>query len=304
MDLGNFSMKCLVATVASAAAVLLVTWAPTLALGASDLKQGPEKCKKCHKAEHAVWTGSPHGKSFREIHKKDKAKTIAEKVGGGKMRKNALCQQCHYSIIDKRGRPKADAGPSCESCHGNATSWIEVHNNEKRPKADRRRETVPMGMIWSDMQYDIVENCFGCHSLSKLPGEKIDALLSAGHPINGDYEVVRYSQGSVRHRFYPPNVSVNAEMNPAELAGFYTIGQLVSLVDATEARKKSDHPAYRKALAQRIDRATQALSTLSATKGLLSGPTESKARKAVNDLAGQDLSAAIGRFLPASSSYK
>jgi len=301
-------MKHLMATAVTAAAVLLITIgitsAPSLVSGASVLKQGPDKCKKCHKAEHAVWEGSPHGKSFREIHKRDKAKEIAKKVGGGKMRKNALCQQCHYTVVDKRGRPKPNAGPSCESCHGNATSWIEVHNNEKRAKADRRRETVPMGMIWPDMKYDIAENCFGCHGLSKLEGGQIDALLNAGHPINGDYEIVRYSQGSVRHRFYPPNVAVNAKMSPRELAGFYAVGQLVSLVDATASRSKSSHPAYKKALAKRLDRARQALSAIPDTKSVLASPSESKARKAAGALEGKDVSSAIGRFLPAGNDYK
>lgn len=293
--------------VASVVAVVLlfgIAWVPSSAPGAAVLKQGPETCKKCHKAEHAVWAGSPHGKSFREIHKHDKAKTIAKKVGGGKMRNNATCQQCHYTVIDKRGKPRPGAGPSCESCHGNATNWIEVHNNEKRPKKDRRSETIPMGMIWSDMKYDIVENCFGCHGLSKLPGDTINALLDAGHPINGDYEVVRYSQGSVRHRFYPPNVTVNAEMSAGELANFYTIGQMVSLVDAAQAKGKSQHPAFQKAMAKRIERAEQALSGLPEAKGLIANPSEKKARKAVSDLANRDVSGAVGRFLPASNSYK
>ncbi len=268
------------------------------------LKKGPETCKKCHKEEHAVWTGSPHGKSFRQIHKHDKAKTIAEKVGGGKMRRNALCQQCHFTMIEKRGKGRADAGPSCESCHGNATQWIEIHNNEKRAKADRRGETIPMGMIWSDMKYDIAENCFGCHGLSKLKGSEIDALLNAGHPINGDYELVRYSQGSVRHRFYPPKVTVNAEMTKPELAHFYTIGQLVSLVDAYEARSKSQHPAYQKALGARMTRAKEALSGLPAAKRVISSPSENTARKLADELADQDLSPAIGRFLPSAQSYK
>lgn len=300
-------MKNLAALAASIAAVFFVlglSIGPQSAYGAPVLKQGPDKCKKCHKAEHAVWDGSPHGKSFRKIHKKDKAKEIVEKVGGGKMRDNALCQQCHFTMIDKRGKPRADAGPSCESCHGNASSWIEVHNNEKRPRAERRGETIPMGMIWSDMKYDIVENCYGCHGLSKLKGDQITALLDAGHPINGDYEVVRYSQGSVRHRFYPPDITVNAQMSRPELASFYAIGQLVSLVDAAGARGKSDHPAYQKALATRIERAEKALSKLTATKGLLANPTEKQARKAASDLEGQDVSGLIGRFLPASTSYK
>lgn len=56
---------------------------PEFGHSAPALKQGAEKCKKCHKAEHAVWESSPHGKSFRDIHKRDKAGEIATKVGGG-----------------------------------------------------------------------------------------------------------------------------------------------------------------------------------------------------------------------------
>lgn len=289
-------------TIAAFGAGLMVL--PEPGIGAAVLKQGPEKCKKCHKAEHAVWENSPHGKSFRNIHKRDKADEIATKVGGGKMRKNALCQQCHYTLIDKRGRARANAGPSCESCHGNATSWIEIHNNEKRPKPERRQETVAMGMIWPDMKFDIAKNCYGCHGLSKLKGAEIDALLNAGHPINGDYEIVRYSQGSVRHRFYPPNIKTNAKMTDAELANFYAVGQLVSFVDASGAMKKSSHPKYREALQKRIDRGKSVIGKLPGAGGLLGSPSEASARKVVSTIGSSDLSGAIGSFLPAESSYK
>ena len=297
----------MVVALMSVAAVTLGTvtmLAPVTGISAGVLKQGPEKCKKCHKAEHEVWAGSAHGKSFRGIHKRDKADEIAAKVGGGKMRKNALCQQCHFTVIDKRGRARANAGPSCESCHGNATSWIEVHNNEKRPKAERRSETVAMGMIWPDMKYDIAKNCFGCHGLSKLKGAEIKTLLDAGHPINGDYEIVRYSQGSVRHRFYPPNVKTNAPMTKAELANFYAIGQLVSYVDANQALAKSDHPRYRAALQKRIDRAKKALGALPAAKGLLGSPAEARARDVAKAIGSNDVSAAVGAYLPKKSDYK
>ena len=278
--------------------------APGDGFSSSPVKQGPEKCKKCHKAEYAVWEGSAHGKSFRDIHKRDKADEIAEKVGGGHMRKNALCQRCHFTMIDKRGRERADAGPSCESCHGNATGWIETHSDEKRPKPERRQETVAMGMIWPDMKYDIAENCFGCHGLSKLEGKDIDALLDAGHPINGGYEIVRYSQGSVRHRFYPPDITSNAKMTRAELANFYAIGQLVSYVDASAALRKSGHPRYRAALQERLDLAKSVIAGLPGAGGVLGDPTEAQARKLASAIGAQDLSPGIGRFLPAESSYK
>ena len=293
-----------ITSLAVAAFGLAMLALPEPSISAAVLKQGPEKCQKCHKAEHGVWEGSAHGKSFRDIHKRDKAKDIAKKVGGGNMRKNALCQQCHFTMIDKRGRARANAGPSCESCHGNATTWIEIHNNEKRPKTERRQETAALGMIWPDMKYDIAENCFGCHGMSKLRGSEIEALLDAGHPINGDYEIVRYSQGSVRHRFYPPNIKTNAKMTSAELANFYAIGQLVSLVDAHEAMKKTDHPKYRAALQKRLDLAKRVVTTLPGSGGVLGSPSEAGARKVVSTIASQDLSGKIGSFLPAESSYK
>lgn len=297
-------MAVALASIAAVTLGMVMMLAPVSVISAVVLKQGPDKCKKCHKAEHEVWESSAHGKSFREIHKRDKADEIATKVGGGKMRKNALCQQCHYTMIDKRGRARANAGPSCESCHGNATNWIEVHNNEKRAKAERRSETVAMGMIWPDMKYDIAKNCFGCHGLSKLKGAEIKALLDAGHPINGDYEIVRYSQGSVRHRFYPPNVKTNAVMTKAELADFYAIGQLVSLVDAKKALSKSDHPRYQKALQKRIDRAKKALSSVPTAKGILGSPAEARAREIAKMIGSKDISTAIGSFLPKKSDYK
>ncbi len=295
-----FTLSALAAAVFSLGLVVV----PEYGITAPVLKQGSEKCKKCHKSEHAVWEGTAHGKSFRDIHKREKADQIADKVGGDNMRKNALCQQCHYTMIDKRGRARADSGPSCESCHGNATSWIEVHNNEKRPKPERRQETVAMGMIWPDMKYDIAENCFGCHGMSKLKGSEIDALLDAGHPINGDYEIVRYSQGSVRHRFYPPNVKNNAKMTKAELANFYAVGQLVSFVDASAAIKKSSHPRYRSALQKRLDHAKSVIGALPGAGGVLGSPSEANARKIVRKIGSADLSGAIGSYLPAESSYK
>ena len=37
-------------------------------------------------------------------------------------------------------------------------------------------------------------------------------MLDAGHPSEPEFELVRYSQGSVRHRYYPPDFEKNSEM--------------------------------------------------------------------------------------------
>ena len=46
---------------------------------------GAKKCNECHKAEHGVWKGTKHFKSYRKVHKNKKAKAIVKAVGGKRM---------------------------------------------------------------------------------------------------------------------------------------------------------------------------------------------------------------------------
>ena len=75
-------------------------------------------------------------------------------------------------------------------------------------------------MIHSSMLFDIAENCASCHSLARkgVDPAVMAKMIDAGHPPGSTFELVQYSQGSVRHRFYPPDVTKNAEMSPAELS--------------------------------------------------------------------------------------
>ena len=277
---------------------------------------GPEKCEKCHKPEVSVWEGSKHAKSYKSAHKSDKAKGILKAVGEKRMRRADLCQACHYTVIGG----KAKAGPSCESCHGEASAWFEIHNNygegAKREtetaehKADRVKKAAAAGMIWPSMTYDVAANCMSCHGLGQdaLSGDNIAKMIDAGHPINPEFELVRYSQGSVKHRFYPPDVKTNADMTPAELSRFFIAGHAASIVAATNALKKSDHPKFVEAQNARIAAAKAALNAIKGSvpeAGALAGsPSEANARKLVSAIAGKDLSGAVGGMLPAKGSYK
>ena len=277
---------------------------------------GPEKCEKCHKPEIAVWQGTKHAKSFKSAHKSDKAKAILKAVGEKRMRRASLCQTCHYTVIGG----KAKEGPSCESCHGAASGWFEIHNNygegvkrEDEPadhKAKRIADSTAAGMIWPSMTYDVAANCMSCHGMTQagLDGDTIAKMIDAGHPINPGFELVTYSQGTVKHRFYPPDVKTNADMTPAELSRFFIAGHAASIVAATEALKKSDHPKYVEAQNARIAAAKAALDAIKGSvpeAGALAGsPSEANARKLVSAVAGKDLSAAVGGMLPAKGSYK
>lgn len=127
-------------------------------------------------------------------------------------------------------------------------------------------------------------------------------MLDNEHPLNPNFELVEYSQGSVRHRFYPPDVTVNKEMTDAEKSQMYVIGQAAALVSATNAISKSDHAKYKAAQEKRIATAKAALE---AVKGqvpeaakLLAEPTAANGRALAEAVKGKDLSGAVGGKLP------
>jgi hypothetical protein len=123
-------------------------------------------------------------------------------------------------------------------------------------------------------------------------------MLDAGHPVNGDFEYIAYSQGQVRHRFYPPDTDVNQELTAAEAAEWYLVGQAASLVAATEGLARTSHPDYVAAMEVRIARATEALSRIDAGAAVLANPTEANAEAFALAIADQDHAAAVSDLVP------
>jgi len=290
-------------------AVFLVVIAQTAA--AQDML-GPEACQKCHKPEFAVWEETHHAALFDEFHRNGDARDIVKEVGDRNPKNSEVCILCHYTALtDASGDPDPVAGPSCESCHGAASGWIEIHNNyggqgvtAEQESAEHREQRIAdaaaAGMIWPDMTYDVARNCFSCHGLNNeaLDGATLEVMLNAGHPINGGFEFIAYSQGEVRHRFYPPSTDVNQELSAAETAEWYLVGQAASLVAATEGLASITHPDYVAAMETRIARATEALSRVGAGAALLADPTEARAQAFAAEIAGQDFSGTVGDLVP------
>ena len=284
---------------------------------------GPKACQECHKAEFDVWDKSRHALSFRDLHRHEKVKDILAAVGGDKnIRKNALCTQCHYTLeqADPAATPTAKTSVSCEKCHGAASEWVKIHNDYGGPgvtretepaahKAARIEKSVAAGMLRPGSLYDLASNCLDCHSLAKgsIDGETVAKMLAAGHPLNTEYELVKYSQGTVRHRFYPPDVTKNAEMSPAELARTYVVGRAAMLVTATAAKDKSSSPAFKDAMQAEIKSATaalQAVKSVPEAAALIAAPTDDNARKLAAAIATKDLTAEVGALLPKPDTYK
>lgn len=291
-------------------------------LSAAPFAEGPKKCQECHESEYKVWSGTQHAKGYKAFHKGKKAKAIAKAVGGAKsIKKNKTCGLCHYTLVAKKAgkKARAKAGPSCESCHGPSSDWRLVHNDyggakdakSEKPANKKKRIAAAKkaGMIWSFMRYDIASNCMECHGLANpaLTGEVLGKMLDAGHPLKPEFELVRYSQGSVRHRFYPPDVTKNQELDKAGLSRLFVEGQLAKLVSATQAAGKSKHEKYVAAQKKRADSARAALSkvkSVGAMKAFLKKPNAANARKVEAAIASKDLSKEVGGLLPKKGSYK
>lgn len=282
---------------APVAAAIALAFALPGAASAAATNLGPKVCGDCHKSEKAVWDKTQHAKGFNEIHKNKKAKDIIAAVGGEKnLRKNTICVNCHATLVGG----KAEVGPSCESCHGAGSAYKDIHNKKDVAKEERVKQAQAAGMIWSFMHYDIASNCMDCHGMSKLDGATIDKMLTAGHPINGDYELVAYSQGQVRHRFYPPDITKNAEMTPAEKSRFLVIGAAAAFVDATEAVKKTTNATWVAAQNKRLENAKKILAAVPDAAGLLKAPTMENGRKLADAIKDKDLSAQVGKMVPTS----
>jgi len=288
--------------------------------------KGAKLCEECHEAENKVWEKTKHFTSFRTVHREPKddskpsPKKILAAVGGQKrMKRNETCYLCHYTLEqkDSGSKPVAKSGTSCESCHGASSDWLAIHDNYggkeiKRDqeaadhKAKRVADSTAAGLIWPTMKYEVAENCMTCHGLAHpdLKADDLAKMLGAGHPINPDFELVKYSQGSVRHRYYPPDIKTNAEMTPQDLAQIYVVGQAAALVSATEAMSKSGEAKYKEAQNKRAENAKAVLKNIPEAAGLLASPPRENALKLSKAIAGKDLTSVVGGKLPATSDYK
>ncbi len=207
-------------------------------------------CEACHSSEVDAWKLTHHFTTFRNRHKDDRAKEILGNLGLGKrMKKGAvdnMCLQCHYSGQFDGKRIRVKWGVSCESCHGPAKNWVDVHqkvggtaggkpltwgtgkNEPSAERAARLDAAAAAGMIHSEMIYEIAVNCFGCHT---VPNEE---LVNTGkHKAGSDFDLVAWSQGEIRHNFVSsagaPDNPTNRPATKEQLRRLYVVGAMVDL---------------------------------------------------------------------------
>ncbi len=291
-------------------------------VNAEPFYQGVKPCESCHAAELEAWEGTAHAKSYKTVHKSEKAKTLLSAVGTEKsMKRDPLCISCHYSLRQKNAssKPKAKQGPSCESCHGPSSDWIDLHNDygafdsaEDEPaehRAHRLATAEEAGAVGAFNIFGIASNCISCHGLSRpdIDGDSLAAMHANGHPLNAEFELVKYSQGSVRHRFYPPDLDTNAEMNQAEQSRLFVIGKAAQIIAADNAVAIAPAGDYKIAQQKIADAARTALAAakeIPAVATFLANPDTDNGRALAEALKSVDLSGQIGAQLPPPSTYK
>ena len=201
-----------------------------------------QACARCHSAEIKVWERTPHFQTFEQLHRNPRAKQIANLMGERTPKRSKSCTNCHYTLVEKNGKPRAVSGISCESCHGAAADWVNLHNDYGGPTATKETESaahrikrveisIQAGMRNPRNIYSIARSCLQCHT---VPNEKL--VNHAGHLAGSkDFELVSWSQGTLRHRFMASGGTINQASPPERLRIMFIAGKIADLEFSTRA---------------------------------------------------------------------
>ena len=171
-----------------------------------DRRDARVPCGECHSSEYERWRTSKHATGFETMHRTESALDILQKMGlTVTKRQESLCMRCHYTVGPEL---TAIAGVSCESCHGPAMDWIQLHNTwgegidkpegeTPEHKQQRIAQSTEHGMLRpSANPYAVVANCFECHT---VPIE--DLVNRGGHSTGSTNFDLLQRVDSIRHNF-------------------------------------------------------------------------------------------------------
>jgi hypothetical protein len=232
---------------------------------------GSDTCVKCHQAELESWRQTPHFHTFETLHRKPEAKDIAARLGLRSVKRNDQCIKCHYTTQSAGGHPRVVAGVSCESCHGAARDWLDLHADYGGPNVAKAQETeehrrqrieqsIAAGMNNPVNLYLVARQCLACHT---SPDERL--VNVGGHAAgSGQFELVAWSQGMVRHNFLRTGGTANAPSDQNRLRVMYVVGVMADLEASLRATAAaSEKAAFGVAAAQRAGRQKRRLYQIS-----------------------------------------
>ncbi|MEZ4701015.1 MAG: multiheme c-type cytochrome [Rhodothermales bacterium] len=224
-------------------------------------------CGECHSLEYDTWKATPHATGFDTMHRSQQAQSILERMDFRLSKRESLCLRCHYTAEIQNGQARAIAGVSCESCHGAARDWLDLHNNydgathETETEAHRQQRaqaSAAAGMLRpSENIYAVAANCFECHT---VPSEK---LINVGrHPSGSKIELVEWT-GEISHNFLQAqwsNDEQNRERTPERKRLLYVVGRMLDYeYSIRAAAEATEAGSYAKANERRVASAVREL---------------------------------------------
>ncbi|MEM9586872.1 MAG: cytochrome c family protein, partial [Planctomycetota bacterium] len=249
------------------------TWAahptdPTLIVG-------NDACVKCHASEVRVWRQTPHFKTFEELHRRPEAKQIAKRLGLRSIKNEGRCIGCHYTTQQSPGSAhaaQAIAGVSCESCHGAARRWMDLHHDyggetitrlteSPQHRQQRIASSVAAGMRNPHNVYAVAQSCLRCHTTAD------EELVNVGGHSTGsqDFEFVSWSQGMIRHNFVRSDGKTNDASDPARLRVMFVSGIIAELEASLRATAIATQKAtFGVTAAKRAHRASKRVASIAA----------------------------------------
>lgn len=229
--------------------------------------EGPESCGECHGNEVEAWKLTHHFSTFNEMHRTPEAREIASKLGIQRIKHESLCLTCHYTSKElEGGKLDVIAGISCESCHGAAKDWINVHNDygdgqtKETESAEHRKErlekSVANGMISPDDIYAVASNCYECHM---VPNEEL--VNVGGHPAGSKgFELVSWLHGEVLHNFQSTEGKSNADNSAEKKRMLFLISIVLELENSLRGTAiATSVDTYGKKMASRANKAKKKL---------------------------------------------
>lgn len=217
-------------------------------------------CGECHAREYDVWRETPHATGFDLLHRSEQAQDILDRMGFRLSKRESLCLRCHYTAVIRNDQARAIAGVSCESCHGAARDWVNVHNDysgadhDTEPAQHRQQriaQSAANGMLRpSNNLYGVAANCFECHT---VPNERL--VNVGGHPSGSAFELNEWSE-KIRHNFLQAQWSgneANRPRTPERKRMMYVIGAALNYeYSIRAAAEATEEGRYAKAMERRV----------------------------------------------------
>jgi len=229
-------MKNLLSTKILLGVICFSTWASSVTASPDPAKvSGPESCGECHKLEVEAWKLTTHFKTMNEMHRRPEARDIAAKMNISRIKSESLCLNCHYTskLIDNESQ--VIAGISCESCHGPAKDWMDIHNDYGKGftkatepaahRTERLTRAIAAGMLNPANLYAVAANCYTCHIVTD---EKLANV--GGHSAgSAGFDLLSWSQGEVRHNILHTENKGNPEASPENKRMLYVVGSILEV---------------------------------------------------------------------------